>query len=376
VYGRLPHGPLAVLRDMWLNESDFPNPKNKSTVEYLKELRERLATAMSFAQSYAEKAPQRYVLRYNARCCSKSFEVGEPVLVLQKDTTASKVFSRWIGPVVITHIQSPQSYVVEFEDGSKRTIHANHLRKFHTRAQSVTYDTTGLSGELGINSCAIVSEQDSDFGDLHVYDSTINKASDKLPSEIVDKASLSHLTQEQQCELLQLLDKYADCFSDQPGLTNRAEHTIDLVPGFKPRRMQEYKVPECLKHEVERQLDQMLTNGVVKESNSPMASPLVCVLKGKGGCNGVRLAVDYRYVNSYTVGDAFPIPGIEDVIQKVGAKRFISTFDCRQGYWQTPVTVKDRWLTAFVCMVEFTRTPFGLKNAGQTFVRAMQAILR
>ena len=58
VYGRLPHGPLAVLRDMWLNESDFPDPKNKSTVEYLKELRERLATAMSFAQSHAEKAQQ------------------------------------------------------------------------------------------------------------------------------------------------------------------------------------------------------------------------------------------------------------------------------------------------------------------------------
>jgi len=105
----------------------------------------------------------------------------------------------------------------------------------------------------------------------------------------------------------------------------------------------------------------------------------VCVLKGKGGCDGVRLAVDYRYVNSYTVGDAFPIPDIEDVIQRVGAKRFISTFDCRQGYYQTCVSAKNTRLTAFVCMgrlLEFVRTPFGLKNAGQTFVRAMHAILR
>jgi len=84
-----------------------------------------------------------------------------------------------------------------------------------------------------------------------------------------------------------------------------------------------------LKQEVERQLDEMLATGVIKESNSSMASPLVRVLKGKGGCDGVRLAVDYRYVNSYTVGDAFPMPDIEDVIQRVGAIRFISTFDCR-----------------------------------------------
>ena len=139
--------------------------------------------------------------------------------------------------------------------------------------------------------------------------------------------------------------------------------------------MREYKVPERLKQEVERQLDDMLATGIVQESNSPMASPLVCVLKGKGGCDGV----DYRYVNSYSVGDAFPISDIEDVIQKVGGKRFISTFDCRQGYYQTKVCDRDRWLTAFVCMgrlLEFVRTPFGLKNAGQTFVRAMHSILR
>jgi len=107
----------------------------------------------------------------------------------------------------------------------------------------------------------------------------------------------------------------------------------------------------------------MLANGIVQESNSPMASPLVCVLKGKGGCDGVRLAVDYRFVNSYTVGDAFLIPDIEDVIQKVGAKRFISTFDCRQRYYQTLLADKDRWLSGFVRMgrlLHFTRTPFGL----------------
>jgi len=79
------------------------------------------------------------------------------------------------------------------------------------------------------------------------------------------------------------------------------------------------------------------------------------------------------------VADAFTIPDIEDVIQKVGSKHFISSFDCGQGYWQTPVRECGKWLTAFACMgrlLEFTRTPFGMRNAGQTFVSAMQLILR
>jgi len=56
--------------------------------------------------------------------------------------------------------------------------------------------------------------------------------------------------------------------------------------------------------EADRQIQKMLDNGIIRPSHSPMASPLVCVLKGKEGCDGVRLAVDYRYVNRFTRDDA------------------------------------------------------------------------
>jgi len=100
-----------------------------------------------------------------------------------------------------------------------------------------------------------------------------------------------------------------------PGNITCVEHVIELPPGFKPKRIREYKVPESLKVEVENQIEKMLTSGIVRESTSPMCSTLVCVLKKDGG---VRLAVDYRYVNSFIVSGAFPIPDIEDVIQKLG----------------------------------------------------------
>ena len=125
VYGRLPHGPLSVLKDVWLNEQNYPTPKNKSTSEFLKDLRERLEVARSYAETHAMKAQEHYVERYNRRSSDKSFTVGEHVLVLQKDSSSSKVFSRWIGPAVVVEIQSPHSYVIEFDDGSRRVIHAN-----------------------------------------------------------------------------------------------------------------------------------------------------------------------------------------------------------------------------------------------------------
>jgi len=122
----------------------------------------------------------------------------------------------------------------------------------------------------------------------------------------------------------------------------------------------------------------MLANGFIRESNSPMVSPLVCVIKGKDGCNGVRLAIDYRCVNRYTVSDAFPVPDIEDIIQKIGNKHFLFSYVCVKGYHQCCVREQDKWLTEFVCLdklYEYNRTPFGMKNAGETFIWAMQLIL-
>lgn len=125
--------------------------------------------------------------------------------------------------------------------------------------------------------------------------------------------------------------------------------TIPLKDGFRPKRLPAYRVPEKLKPEVDRQIQEMLQNGIIRKSNSPMASPLVCVLKGKEGCDGVRLAVDYRYVNSFTHDDSYPLPDLQSIFQHVGHSNIISVADCKAGYWQLPMKEDQKWLTAFVC---------------------------
>ena len=66
-------------------------------------------------------------------------------------------------------------------------------------------------------------------------------------------------------------------------------------------------------------------------------------------------------------------------MQRVSRAKYISCFDAKGGYWQIPVKGSQQRLTAFVCgddLWEFTRMPFGLKSAGNTFVRAMTQILK
>jgi len=73
------------------------------------------------------------------------------------------------------------------------------------------------------------------------------------------------------------------------------------------------------------------------------------------------------------------MPNIDEVINKIGHSNLITTWDARGPYWQLPVKPSDRWLTAIVTpsgLWEWTRTPFGMQNSGNTFVRAIQTVLR
>jgi len=105
----------------------------------------------------------------------------------------------------------------------------------------------------------------------------------------------------------------------------------------------------------------------------------VCVLNGENGRGGVRIAIDYRYLNKFCLGDAYPTPDISDVIQRVGTARLISTCDLKGAYFQIFIKEDHQWLTAFLWdggLCEFTRAPFGQKSSGNSFMRATQMVLQ
>ena len=200
-----------------------------------------------------------------------------------------------------------------------------------------------------------------------------------LPSQKIESTKLSHLSPEERIELLTLIDKFSDCFSESPGFCSLVERVIPLQSNFVPKRLTSYRIPLKLRAQVEQQLEELLKLGIFRHSKSLMTSPVICLLKGKDGKGGVRLAIGYRYVNKFTISDPYPVPDLADIVQQVGNARYISTFDATKGYYQTPVREQDRWLTAFVCefgVFEFTITPFGMRSSGATFVRTVQRVLQ
>ena len=101
------------------------------------------------------------------------------------------------------------------------------------------------------------------------------------------------------------------------------------------------------------------------------------IVKKKDG--GVRLCVDYRRLNPITKFDAYPMPRIEELLDKIGTARYISTMDSATGYWQVPMSDEDREKTAFSSpngLFHFINMPFGLSGAPATFQRMMDSILR
>ena len=120
----------------------------------------------------------------------------------------------------------------------------------------------------------------------------------------------------------------------------------------------------------------MLELGVVEESHSDWCSPVVLVGKPDGS---VRFCVDYRRVNAVSKFDAYPMPRIDELVDRLGMATYYTTLDCTKGYWQIPLSPAAREKTAFstpLGLYQFKVLPFGLFGAPATFQRLMDRVLR
>ena len=135
---------------------------------------------------------------------------------------------------------------------------------------------------------------------------------------VADDFQLGHLSDHQKSELYQLLSEFSSLFNNRPGRTTVTSHHIELKPGSRPVRQSPYRVNRQKADLIQEELDKMKDMGVIEESCSPWASPVVHIPNPDGS---VRFCMDYRKVNDMTVPDAYPMPRIDDLIDKSGEAR-------------------------------------------------------
>jgi hypothetical protein len=176
----------------------------------------------------------------------------------------------------------------------------------------------------------------------------------------------------------QLLEEFKDVFQDPPGLppVRNVAHVAPLIPGSRPPYRRNYRMTELERGELKKQLAELLRKGLIRPSVSPFGSPVIFVRKPNGE---LRLCIDYRAVNKLTVRNRYPLPLVDELLDRLKGATCFSCLDLAAGYNQIRIREEDICKTAITTPFghwEYLVLPMGLANAPSVFSALMNDVFK
>ncbi|GFU58858.1 retrovirus-related Pol polyprotein from transposon 297 [Trichonephila clavipes] len=325
--------PETLVMEHWME----PEKECDLVTEYMFKLINRLKRCQEVAINKMEEMQVKRKTWYDKNAVKREFKDGDLVLVLAT-SRANKLAVQWIGPGTILNKISETNYLVEIP-GRRETsqiYHINMLKPYYKRPEHVNV----IINDETKNSLA---DQELEIPYLE-NNSLIYDFEDVIQASELNK----HLHDKQMDRLRELLNKYSKCFSNNPGLTNLVEHEIQLVSD-QPVRTKPYRMSHRQNEILKNEINPMLKLGIIEVGESDYMSPMILVdVAGKEP----RPCIDYRKLNGIIKTEYFPLPKIEERVEKVSAAKFITVLDLSKGYWQIPSSKTAQRYAAFCTSFE------------------------
>ncbi|XP_073804400.1 uncharacterized protein [Danio rerio] len=351
-------GPLKLLSEQLVADNKQMVPVS----EYVNSIRERLRNACEKARINLAEAQAEMKVRYDRKSVSRSFQPGDSVLVLLA-TPGSALQSKFSGPYMVTKKLSDTNYLVCTPDRRKksRMVHVNMLKAY------VKSDAHLPAVKSSLVASCVADEIEQDFS------VPCGRLTNSVILNDLD-SHLSYLSSDQKSDIVELLENHRSLFSDIPSQTTVLTHDID-VGDARPVKQHPYRLNPKKRDLMKAEVEYLRQNHFASPSLSAWSSP--CLLVPKSDLS-VRFCTDYRKVNAVTKPDSFPLPRMEDCIDRVGPARFVTKLDLLKGYWQIPLTSRASEISAFVTpddFMQYSVMAFGMRNAPSTFQRLMRIVL-
>ena len=243
------------------------------------------------------------------------------------------------------------------------------------------------NSSIGFISKVQVDKEECDR-QAQAHDERINTLSDEHRMQVVEDLGLmtNPLLKENpeiRKKAIELVMEYADIFGEkgkkEVGVTDLVDFQIKLKDGARPVKQKVRPLNPHQKASLKAQMETWKKEEIIEESISPWASPMVPAKKSGGAPGEIRWAIDYRQLNDVTIADSYPIPNIDEVLERLAGSKYYSALDAAAAYHTIPVEKKSRPLLAFITpmgLFQFTRMPFGPKNSGAVYARFVDMILQ
>lgn len=214
--------------------------------------------------------------------------------------------------------------------------------------------------------------------DVHSRTWEFYKITGQLCSLNVKEGILSkgNLLKEQAERLDALIESHFPTSNDQKiGRTDQVMHVIDTGDA-KPIKQRHYTMSPARQKLVEEELEKMLDLNIVEPSRSPWSSPIVLLDKPDGSR---RFCINFKALNAVTKPDAYPLPKVTHILDRLRDARYLSSLDIKSAFWQIPLDPDSKEKTAFTVpgrgLYHFNAMPFGLHNAPATWQRFIDSVL-